>query len=64
MAKVINMLFSRMLIPNEQQARKLYEMGELRGVELERVLIGWRDDLERGRIDNIPATILPNLGVT
>ena len=45
------------------QARKLYEMGELRGVELERVLTSWRDEFERGRIDGIPPTILHNLGV-
>jgi len=49
--------------PSQDQARKLYEMGELKGVELERVLTGWRDEFERGRIDGIPPTILHNLGV-
>ena len=48
--------------PSQQQPRKLYEMGELKGVELERVLTGWRDEFERG-IDGIPPTILHNLRV-
>ena len=30
----------------QDQARKLYEMGELKGVELERCLVSWPDDLE------------------
>ena len=45
------------------QARVLFEMGELKGVELERCLVSWRDDLEHGRTDHIPRTILHNLGV-
>ena len=45
------------------QARVLFEMGELKGVELERCLTSWRDEFERGRIDGIPPTILHNLGV-
>ena len=49
--------------PSQEQPRKLYEMGELKGVELERVLTGWRDEFERGRIDGIPPTILHNLRV-
>jgi len=47
----------------QDQARKLYEMGEFKGVELERCLVSWRDDLEHGRTDHIPRTILHNLGV-
>jgi len=49
--------------PKEEQPRKLYEMGELKGDELQRALVSWRADLERGRIDHIPPTILRNLGV-
>ena len=48
--------------PSQEQPRKLYETGELKGVELERVLTGWRDEFERG-IDGIPPTILHNLRV-
>ena len=46
-----------------EQSPRTYEMGELKGVELERVLTPRRDDFEHGNIANIPPTILRNLGV-
>jgi hypothetical protein len=39
--------FERSMQPPRWETRVLYEMGELRGAELEKVLLRWRDDYER-----------------
>ena len=57
-------LYEKSMEPPERdyEPRKLYEMGELAGVELERCLTRWRDDLEAGEnLDRIPESILREL---